>query len=217
MPNVMMIGDSISMSVPYTPGGYGVPARSMLLNRSIAPWHSGGWAQGGQASNTVKGLMCTDPTTPGNWLNFSGTYDVIHFNFGLHDLVDAGPGEGKEHVNLTAYGENLVTIYTRLAARANKVIWVATTPCPNVPTSMGRSDAKVIAYNAKALEVLQPLAAKSGHTLLVDDLHAAVDGYCGANYTTCALQKPKNVHFEPLGCTFLATKVVASIVAALRK
>ena len=27
----------------------------------------------------------------GPWL---GTYDVIHFNFGLHDLVDAGPGEG---------------------------------------------------------------------------------------------------------------------------
>ena len=163
----------------------------------------------------MKGLLCTDPNTAGNWLNFSGTYDVIHFNFGLHDLVDAGPGEGKEHVTLTQYGQNLVTIYTRLAARARKVIWVATTPCPNVTTSMGRSDAKVIAYNARALEVLKPIAMKSGNALLVDDLHTAVDSYCGVNYKTCALQRPKNVHFESLGCNFLAKKVVASIVGAL--
>ena len=216
MPNVLMIGDSISMSVPYTPGGYGAPARAMLLNQSISPWHSGGFEKGGQASNTVKGVLCTDPHTDGNWLNFTGTYDVIHFNFGLHDLVDAAPsGEGTEHVNLTQYGKNLVTIYNRLAARAKKVIWVATTPCPNVTTSMGRSDAKVRAYNARALEVLQPLAAKSGAALLIDDLHAAVDGYCGVNYKTCVLQRPKNVHFEPIGCTFLAKHVVSSIVGAL--
>ena len=54
MPNALMIGDSISMPVPYTPGGYGIPARAMLLNRSIAPAHAGGWAKGGQASNTVR-------------------------------------------------------------------------------------------------------------------------------------------------------------------
>ena len=72
-----------------------------------------------------------------------------------------------------------------------------------------------VAYNARAVEVLAPIAAKSGDTLLVDDLHAAVDGYCGANYKACTLQRPNNVHFEPLGCTFLGKKVVASIVAAL--
>ena len=38
----------------------------------------------------------------------------VHFNFGLHDLVDPGPGEGKEHVDLPQYGANLVTIYRRL-------------------------------------------------------------------------------------------------------
>ena len=68
------------------------------------------------------------------------------------------------------------------------------------------------AYNAEAQKVLS--AAAGGH-LVVDDLYEAVDSYCGANYKTCALQRPANVHFEPLGCTYLATKVVASIVAAL--
>ena len=80
---------------------------------------------------------------------------------------------------------------------------------------MGRTDAKVRAYNARALEVLRPLAASSGGALIVDDLHAAVDSYCGVDYKTCALQKPENVHYEPLGCTFLAKRVVASIVAWL--
>ena len=109
-PNVLLIGDSISMPVPYSPGGYGVNARELLENRSVNVWHNGGWDAGGQASNTVKGLLCTNTSTPGNWLNISAgmKYDVVHFNFGLHDLVDYGPGEGQEHVNLTDYGHNLM-------------------------------------------------------------------------------------------------------------
>ena len=35
-----------------------------------------------------------------------------------------------------------------------QVIWAASTPCPNVTTSMGRTDAKVIAYNAQARTAL---------------------------------------------------------------
>ncbi len=86
-PNVLLIGDSISMPVPYTPGGYGDNARQLLTNLGMRVWHNGGWGSGGQASNTVKGLHCTNASTPGNWLNVSGTYDVIHFNFGLHECV----------------------------------------------------------------------------------------------------------------------------------
>jgi hypothetical protein len=108
-PNVLLIGDSISMPVPFTPGGYGVNARQLLTEAGMQVWHNGGWGsvralhfrlshsfshtnlkspcaeQGGQASNTVKGLECTNASTPGNWLNVSGKYDVIHFNFGLHE------------------------------------------------------------------------------------------------------------------------------------
>jgi hypothetical protein len=83
-PNVLLIGDSISMPVPYTPGGYGVNAKALLEARGMSVWHNGGWGSGGQASNTVKGLLCTNTSTAGNWLNVTGMYDVIHFNFGLH-------------------------------------------------------------------------------------------------------------------------------------
>jgi len=220
-PNVLLIGDSISMPVPFTPGGYGAPVHDMLTNEGIAAQHNGGWGSGGQASNTVKGLECTDSKTQGNWLNVTRKYDVIHFNFGLHDLVDAGPGEGKEHVEIPQYGQNLVTIYNRLAAKAKHVIWTSTTPCPNVTTSMGRTDAKVVAYNAQALASLKQGAAGGGAGdgggLLVDDLYSAVDGYCGKNYKSCDLQLPKNVHFTTDGCLFMAERVAKSILIALNR
>jgi len=69
--NVLVIGDSISMAVPYTPGGYGVPLQALLRAKGIATQHVGGWYAGGQASNTPKGLLCTEPTTENNYLNFT--------------------------------------------------------------------------------------------------------------------------------------------------
>lgn len=134
-------------------------------------------------------------------MNVSGVYDVVHFNFGLHDLVQAGPGEGKEHVDPPEYGANLVTIYRRLKAVAKKVVWTTTTPCPNVTTSMGRSDAKVVAYTLEAKTSLTAVAGAG--QLLVDDLYSAVDGYCGPYYKTCDLQLPANVYFAAKGCQFM--------------
>jgi hypothetical protein len=212
MPNVLLIGDSISMPIGPSPGGYGQYAKDMLANHSIVAQHNGGWGKGGQASNTVKGLLCTNSSTQGNWLNFTGKFDLIHFNFGLHDLVDAGPGEGKEHVELPQYGLNLEEIYRRLATKSHKVMFTTTTPCPNVTTSMGRTNEKVLAYNHQALLSLRKVAPE----LLVDDLYSAVDSFCGEGYTTCSLQKPKNVHFTPEGCSFMGKEVTDSIIKALK-
>ena len=92
----------------------------------------------------------------------------------------------------------------------SQIVWTTTTPCPNVTTSMGRSDAKVVAYNARAAEVL------SAVPVTTDDLYGAVIGYCGKDYKSCDLQKPANVHFEPKGCRFLAEHVVAVITKLLR-
>lgn len=71
--NVLVIGDSISMAVPYTPGGYGVPLQALLRAKGVATQHAGGWFSGGQASNTPKGLLCT---TADNYLNFTVRWGV---------------------------------------------------------------------------------------------------------------------------------------------
>lgn len=210
--NVLLIGDSISMAPPYTPGGYGAVARQILESRSppIYVQHAGGWYGGGQASNTVKGLYCTSAASPNNYLNVSGRFDVVHFNYGLHDLVSCNnTGECDEHVALPAYGTNLVTIATRLGQIAEKVVFATTTPVPNITTSLGRSYQLAVDYNARALTVLQPL------TLHTDDLWGAMISVCGKGYTTCALQLPRNVHLSPEGQQVLGRHVADFIVGLL--
>ena len=134
--NVLLVGDSISMPSPPSPGGYGLIVKALLENTrytngtAVSVWHNGGWGNGGQASSTRKGMNCTNNATAGNWLDFSSTLDVVHFNFGLHDLVDPRSTEGPEAVNLTVYNGFLQQIYAHFSARAKHVIWATTTPCP---------------------------------------------------------------------------------------
>lgn len=200
-PNVLLVGDSISM--PFL--GYGNDTRPLFEKAGVAVQHNGGWSYGGQASNTVNGLRCTDSTTAGNWLDFDGPkFDLIHFNFGLHDLaVDS------EHVDLPTYGASLKTIFTRLSAKAKTVMWTTTTPCPNVTTSLGRTNANVVLYNQQAASSLP-----AGVPL--DDLYGAVVGHCGENYKTCDWQLPANVHYEPIGREALAEHVVSTVMKALK-
>ena len=43
----------------------------------------------------------------------------------------------------------------------------------------------------------------------------SADGYCGGDYETCDLQIPANVHFEEVGCQFMADQVVQVVTALL--
>ena len=218
-PNVLLIGDSISMVPPFTPGGYGGILHTLLDQAGIEAQHAGGFFGGGQCSNTVKGLLCTLPSTPNNYLNISGggRFDLCHANWGLHDLVAAcpkgGSGECLEHVDIPQYGANLATLYGRLKTVCDKVMWVSTTPVPNVTTSMGRTYELAVAYNAQALKSLT--AAALPDKLLVDDLWQAFIGKCGAYYKSCDLQLPANVHLTPAGEQFAAETALAAIKAAL--
>ena len=92
-------------------------------------------------------------------------------------------------------------------------MWVSTTPCPNVPTSYGRSYTLVEEYNAQALRSLSAVAGSGG--LPVDDLWSAMVKFCGVDYKSCPLQLPANVHLTPAGEQFLAGVAAKSILAAL--
>ena len=47
-PNVLLVGDSISMPTPPSPGGYGDNTQKILERASVNVWHNGGWDIGGQ-------------------------------------------------------------------------------------------------------------------------------------------------------------------------
>ena len=53
---------------------------------------------------------------------------------------------------------------------------------------MGRSDAKVVSYNAQALTSLTAAAAAAKAKLLVDDLYTAIDEKCGKNCASQAIR-----------------------------
>ena len=114
----------------------------------------------------------------------------------------------RELVKLEQYAKNLAVIYERLAPRAKTIVWATTTPCPNVTTSMGRTDARVQAYNAAALSALTAAAARAGTKLVVDDLYGAVIGYCGKDYKTCDLQvSRRGIALHAYRCTCMRVRI----------
>lgn len=202
--------------------GYGLYVKEMLAN-TTANWmmasvqHNGGWWLGGQAGDTNLGKSCITSwlgggsgDTPSN----SGMYlpwDVIHVNFGLHDLNDGG-----KEVHIADYVANLAIIFTELKKTTAKLIFTTTTPVPVGDGGGTRTEANVLKYNEAALQLLMPDIA-SGR-IAVNDLHGDVVARCGANYTAtghCELQIPANVHYEYEGREYCGLSVVRSILQAL--
>ena len=124
LPRVLLIGDSISI-------GYTLPTREFLkgkANLHRIPTNGG---------PTTRGLASID-----KWLG-DGKWDVIHFNWGLHDLkymnASGGltdPDKGKQQVPIKAYEKNLDRLVRRFKKTRAKLIWRNTTPVP--PGSKGR-------------------------------------------------------------------------------
>ena len=93
LPRVLLIGDSISMG--YTPAVRELLAGKANVHRP--PTNCG---------PTIRGLEQIDA-----WLG-DGHWDVIHFNFGLHDLKIME--SGKHQVALDQYEKNLRQLVQRI-------------------------------------------------------------------------------------------------------
>lgn len=191
LPRVLLIGDSISI-------GYTLPTRKLLAGKANVhriPTNGG---------PTTRGLEQLD-----RWLGDS-RWDVIHFNFGLHDLKHADAKGGlvdasaaPRQVELDAYRDNLRTIVRRLKATGATLIWCTTTPVP--PGAKGRVPGDEVAYNAVAAEVMKD------EGVATNDLHTF------AAARLAEIGKPADVHYTTAGSAVLAAKVAGQIEAALPK
>jgi len=117
-PRVLLLGDSISMG--YTPWVKQQLSDIAEVQRPKA-----------NCGPTTRGLLRLD-----EWLG-DEAWDVIHFNFGLHDLKYVAEGEqlvavdqGKQQVPIQQYAANLRTIAKRLRSTGAKPSWCTTTPVP---------------------------------------------------------------------------------------
>ena len=192
LPHVLLIGDSISI-------GYTLPVRELLkgeANVNRIPTNGG---------PTTRGLESID-----SWLGET-KWDVIHFNWGLHDLkyIDEKGGlsqkvsNGVQQVPPAEYEQNLNRLVERMKKTGAKLIFATTTPVPDGAT--GRVPGDAARYNAVALKVMKQ------HGVAVDDLYA----FCEPQLSD--IQRPANVHFSPEGSKALAKAVVESIQQALEE
>jgi acyl-CoA thioesterase-1 len=208
LPRVLLIGDSISM-------GYTIPVRAKLEG------HANVHRPPENCGPTERGLARLDA-----WLG-TNHWDVIHFNFGLHDLkyLDAQgkytePEHGKQVAPPAVYEKNLRALVLRLQATGARLIFATTTPVP--PGTLGRIAGDERPYNETAVRVMKEMGVE------IDDLGGYVQG---VQSTLPPLPMPKpaghpkpragdiqlayNVHFTPEGYDQLAGLVVASINRAL--
>jgi hypothetical protein len=180
LPRALVIGDSIS--ILYTPDVQRLLHGRVNVHRIFE--------NGGE---TTRGLAKID-----HWLG-AGKWDVIYFNWGLHDL--AQNAKGVYLVPLPQYEKNLHLLVARLKRTGAKLVFATTTPVP--AGSKGRTQGDEVKYNDVACRVM----VEEG--VAVDDLAGAIRPYV-ADY-----QGPGNVHFGPAGSEFLAERVAASITRAL--
>ena len=192
LPRVLLIGDSISE-------GYTLPVRRLLQGRANVHRIP---ENGGPAKTAVAKI--------GQWLG-TAKWDVIHFNWGLHDLMffPSTTTEPAQHESeqLALYEKNLRALVTTLKHTGARLIWATSTPVPDEmtsPRSPPNRSAVVKRYNNIAAQVMKE------NDVPVDDLNAH------AAPVLAAMQKPHDVHFSTEGSEFLAKKVAEEIGAALR-
>ncbi len=174
LPRILLIGDSVSR-------GYTQPTRKALEGKA----------------NVHRAPANCGPTTSGlknleTWLG-EGKWDVIHFNFGIHDRATPAAD----------YAKRLEEIVERLQKTGAKVIWASTTPIPDNPAQK-QTAASVVEKNKIAAEIM------AKHGIPTDDLFAAITPHLAK------LQNPNDVHFKGEGYDFLGAKVSEAILAGTK-
>jgi acyl-CoA thioesterase-1 len=183
LPRVLLIGDSISI-------GYTLPVREALKGKANVH------RPPGNCSSTGYGLARIE-----EWLG-SGKWDVIHFNFGLHDAKL--PPEGVRHAPPDVYEKNLRQLVVRMKATGAKLIWATTTPVPNGgELAPDRRFGSVDRYNTIAAKVM------AEHGVATNDLNAAIAPHCAR------VGRPGDVHFTAEGSALLAGQVVRRVTELL--
>lgn len=185
LPRVLLIGDSISI-------GYTLPVREKL--KGVANVHripvNGGATEVGLANLKA-------------WLG-DGRWDVIHFNFGLHDAKYTSATT--QRASREEYARNLQTLVTRLKATGARLVFATTTPVPKGgELSPTRKFDSIPARNEVAVRIMRE------NGVAIDDLYAV------ALPVLDKVGRPNDVHFQPEGYELLARAAAESIRSQLPK
>lgn len=165
LPRVLLIGDSISRAYTQT-------VRKELAGKANvhrAPANCG---------PTATGLKKMDV-----WLG-DGNWDIIHFNFGIHDRATP----------LDDYRERLEQLVARLKETGATLVWASSTPIPDLPEKKWTAES-IVERNAVAAEVMKE------NNVAVNDLFLAISPL------VAELQNPNDCHYREPGNQFLGKQV----------
>lgn len=187
---VLILGDSISIGyLPYT--------RELLKDEMTVVRPQG------NCEGTTRGVKELD-----QWLALEGgRWDVIHFNFGLHDLKRVDPVTGAPSSNpahprqaeLDVYSRQLRETCARLKKTGARLVFATTTPVPPGGVRPHRDPEDVPRYNEAAVKIAREYGAD------VNDLYAY------ALPRLKQIQQPVNVHFTEEGYRGLAGEVARKL------
>jgi len=193
-PRVLILGDSISIG--YTPF-----VKTMLADEADVFRPMKG-AKPANCGGTDRGIKQID-----RWLKIDGgNWDLIHVNFGLHDLKHVNPKTGGNsdkpndppQSNPQDYEKQLRVILKKVKATKAKVIVCLTTPVPP-DCKPFRATTSPAVYN----EIAERIAEE--HGFAVNDLFTFADSRLKE------IQLPANVHFSKTGSKALAEEVAKAI------
>lgn len=185
LPRVLLIGDSISI-------GYTLQVRALLKGKANVHRIP---ANGGATEVGLANMK--------KWLGDS-KWDVIHFNFGLHDAKFAS--ETTQRASREEYAENLRKLVAQMKATGAQLIFATTTPVPKDGNiSPTRRFDSIPARNEAAKKVME------ANGVAVNDLYSVVLP------VQSEVGRSNDVHFQPAGYELLAKQVAASIAAKLPK
>ncbi|MCB9922629.1 MAG: SGNH/GDSL hydrolase family protein [Planctomycetaceae bacterium] len=173
LPRVLLIGDSVSR-------GYTQSARQALAGKANvhrAPANCG---------PTSLGLKKIDV-----WLG-EGKWDVIHFNFGIHD----------RNTPIAEYAQRLEQLVERMKETGAKLTWASTTPIPD-DAAKKQTAASIVERNEAAAAIM------AKHGVVTNDLFTTITPHLDK------MQNPNDVHFNAAGYEFLGQQVGVAIAKAL--
>jgi len=179
LPRVLIIGDSVSR-------GYTQAVRKALTGKANvhrAPANCGPTASG------IKNIDAWLASAPGG-----GKWDVIHFNFGIHD----------RNTPVADYVSRLAQLVERMKQTGATLVWATSTPIPDDPEKK-QTASSIVERNEAAAKVMQE------HGVGVDDLYAFIEPHLAE------VQPPKDVHFTAKGYDMLGGRVAAAIIESLER
>jgi len=199
-PKILILGDSISIG--YTPHVVNDLAGHAYVSR---PYQENGRPE--NCAGTTNGVKNIE-----RWIG-NTNWDIIHFNFGLHDLKhvkeDSGENSNDPNDPLQAdpqqYETNLRQIVKRLMETKAKLIFATTTPYPDTGLKPLRDPGLYKEYNRRAVKVMNE------NNIQVNDLASFVKPQMEV------IQKPENVHFTEEGSKALASQVVKQLEVMIAK